>query len=465
MRQAANFLATAIITAFLLLLVHALITLSSTEKLLRREIGESRIWITNESERAALQLLMALSSAFPDFPPDSGENNLQFRFDMLYSRVMLLDAGPQRSYLEAIGAAEPLNEALLILKRLDEKTDWTRLPPEMRQATEQDVRAIASVLRDLTAATSRHDRAARFAVRDQLSEALRLGVIAVLGVLITGSLMAALLVRNMRKLRLTQTELEHSHLLLEETVALRTQELREALDVERKAKAIYNSFIVTVAHQLRTPVAIINMIAQRQVREPPGKIPERLRQKFSRILQATGRLETLVNGFLSSAETSTDADPGSQRVLDFNTAVDGALQRLSLEAPDRAVTTDLSPEPLRVCGDPILLVQLIQILLSNAVKYSQPGTEITIRTRKEGQTIRCYVTDRGRGIPEEVKHSVFERWYRAPEVHHLPGMGLGLPVARAIIAQHRGVISFTSDSDRGTVFTISLPEAAAGDED
>lgn len=461
MRPSAGFLASVTITAFLLLLVHALITLNTTEKVLRREAGESRIWITSQAEREALQLMMALADAYPD----PVENDPQFRFDLLYSRVTLLQEGPQRAFFTQIGALPLVEEANEMLMQMEAMPISPDLSPAQRAELEQKIYALSAVLRELTNTTSLRDRADRFAVRGQLTRAVHLGMIAVLGMLITGGIMAVMLSRNMRRLQITRSALERSRAQLEETVSLRTRELREALDVERKTKSVYNSFIVTVAHQFRTPVAIINMIAQRQVRETPDKISETLRNKFSRILDATTRLEALVDGFLTSAETSSDTSPGSQRVLDFNSAVDGALQRLALEAPDRPVITDLSPEPLKVLGDPILLVQLVQILLSNAVKYSLTGSEISVRTSKEGQAIRCDVTDRGRGIPDEVKHSIFERWYRAPEVHHLPGMGLGLPVARAIIAQHRGVISFTSDSEKGTVFTISLPEAAARDED
>ncbi|HWW61549.1 MAG TPA: ATP-binding protein [Thermoanaerobaculia bacterium] len=112
-----------------------------------------------------------------------------------------------------------------------------------------------------------------------------------------------------------------------------------------------------------------------------------------------------------------------------------------------------------VVADPDRMRQVIDNLISNAVKYSPEATEIDVHVRIDDGHMLTSVTDRGIGIPRDEIPQLFERFHRARNVssRYYGGLGLGLYIARAIIEAHRGSIMIESEEGKGSVFTISLP--------
>ncbi len=114
-----------------------------------------------------------------------------------------------------------------------------------------------------------------------------------------------------------------------------------------------------------------------------------------------------------------------------------------------------------VLGDPSELERVMLGLLSNAIKFTQPGGVITIRAQREGGTARIAVIDTGLGIPEAELGEVFDPFFRSEiaDRRAIPGTGLGLPIARTIVEQHGGSISCESEPGKGTAMTVTLPFA------
>src|SRR5262249_11231282 len=112
-----------------------------------------------------------------------------------------------------------------------------------------------------------------------------------------------------------------------------------------------------------------------------------------------------------------------------------------------------------------LLGQLLDNLVENACKYSEPGTPITVGARGEPGTVSLSVEDHGSGIPAEDLPRIFEPFYRAESARRLghPGVGLGLAVARRIAAMHGGTITVESEPCQGSLFVVCLPEAPSPD--
>ncbi len=451
MWKQASALAALTIASFVILLIYALLNLVAIQSELHREIGESNLWAAAQAEREAQQLMLALAGG----GADEEDNDAGLRFEILYSRVALLADGPQLAYFRSIGEEGTVLQARRLVEELDQTA--ARGADEDRQFFLKTAK-LAAILRNLANTTNLQERTERLERRDDQSAAMRLLLTAVLGVFVTGAIMAGLLLRNMRRLVLAQETLERHQASLEGTIATRTRELREALDVERRARDVYRSFIVTVSHQFRTPVSIIHMIAQRQIRGSDTGGPEALRRKFARILDAAERLERLLSGFLSSASAEGKDVTLSRRMLDLNDVVAAAVGQIRDAHPDRTVQTDLGKGLMRLDGDPVLLEQVVLNLLSNAVKYSPPPAPVRVSTRREGHLIQCSVSDQGVGIPADAQPAIFERFYRAPNVHRLPGVGVGLSLAHDIVLRHGGVISFTSQEDVGSTFTVALPE-------
>jgi two-component system phosphate regulon sensor histidine kinase PhoR len=218
-------------------------------------------------------------------------------------------------------------------------------------------------------------------------------------------------------------------------------------------------FVATVSHELRTPLALIQGYADTLLHL---ELDEQAKRSYvERIHQVTGRLSTLVGDILDV--THLDADP---LVLERSPVQLGALaarlrgdlwitggaDRLRIDLP-----ADLPP--LEV--DPRRISQVLENLVSNALKYAPPETPVTIGARVEGAWLVVWVDDLGIGVPEEDRRLVFEPFHRARNVResNVPGTGLGLHISRRLVEAHGGTIWLDARQDgaTGTRATLTLP--------
>jgi len=118
-----------------------------------------------------------------------------------------------------------------------------------------------------------------------------------------------------------------------------------------------------------------------------------------------------------------------------------------------------APDPPIVSGDRWQLSSALSNLVDNAIKYSEPGTEVRVTIAISAESIEAIIADRGIGIPARDLSRIFERFYRvdADRSRATGGTGLGLSIVRHVIENHQGKIDVTSTEGVGTTFTISLP--------
>jgi two-component system OmpR family sensor kinase len=134
------------------------------------------------------------------------------------------------------------------------------------------------------------------------------------------------------------------------------------------------------------------------------------------------------------------------------------------EAADRRLTLTLpqAPWPLpTISGDFDLLVLVAHNLVDNAMKFTRPGDTLEVRAFEDGASVVVEVADTGPGIPDDELPHVWEELYRGSSGHAVPGSGLGLALARAIILRHGGHVVLRSRAGQGTVVTVRLPLKAA----
>jgi two-component system sensor histidine kinase SenX3 len=112
-------------------------------------------------------------------------------------------------------------------------------------------------------------------------------------------------------------------------------------------------------------------------------------------------------------------------------------------------------------GDGDLLSRAVENLVSNAIKYSPGGTEVTVSASSDDSSVSIQVTDQGCGIPEANLARIFEKFYRVPRVEDagVPGTGLGLSLVREIAELHGGSVAVRSEVSAGSTFTLRLPRA------
>ena len=449
----------ATILLFLSLAAVSLVWLSVTQRDLQREVGESNLWAAGQAEREGLRFLIVVEESSAE---GMARNEVALQFELLYSRIALLAVDPQRAFLRSIGQETAIARASTLVDSIDAILNpalpgETAMVPNAGISLPAQAAELVALTHDIALATYLAERRAGFDLRERQLRAIALLRVSVIGGAVAGLTMAALLVRDKRRLMQVTVDLRAHETDLQLTIADRTVALREALATETRAKEVYRSFVVTVAHQLRTSVSIIHLTAQRQVRSTAADLPEGARRRFARILDAAERLERLIAGFLETAAVEQRALAADRSLIDFNAIASVAAVQIRSAHPDRRLTCNLGTDPLPVEGDAVLLEQVVLNILSNAMKYSGDDDEVTMSTDKHGNRIRCAIRDRGCGIPQDALGSIFERYYRAPMAHRLPGVGVGLSLAAEIVALHDGCIEVLSTVGEGSTFTILLP--------
>lgn len=217
-------------------------------------------------------------------------------------------------------------------------------------------------------------------------------------------------------------------------------------------------FVADASHELRTPIATMRAETEVALRDKKLSIKE-ARELLASNIEELDRLGTLSQGLLQLARgIQTD---GLQESVEIPEIVKNAVQQVAHQAAAKNITIKAEDIPKsEVVGNKIQLVQLLVILLDNAIKYSEPQQLITINGSLQHNNIRLRITDQGSGIKATHLPHIFERFYRADSARSsqkVSGNGLGLAIAKQIVEAHQGTIHVTSTPGEGSIFTVLLP--------
>jgi two-component system, OmpR family, sensor kinase len=170
----------------------------------------------------------------------------------------------------------------------------------------------------------------------------------------------------------------------------------------------------------------------------------------------------LVDELLFLARAETDTIRFDWRKVELSDVLSSALQdaRVLASRKQSKIVAQWTEAPMIVEGDAQRLRQAVLIALDNAVKYSDPESEVWLDAALGRESVIITVTDHGIGIPPEDRPYVFDRFYRGQgkQSRSTDGSGLGLPIARWIIEKHRGTVVIGEAAPRGTTLTIVLPK-------
>ncbi|MFQ4149921.1 ATP-binding protein [Arthrobacter sp. LAPM80] len=220
------------------------------------------------------------------------------------------------------------------------------------------------------------------------------------------------------------------------------------------AMAAQKHFVSNVSHELRTPLTSIIGYLYLALDEPD--LPVNISASLTVAMRNSERLMQLVNDLLSTAEAGITIEPRPTDLAELIRARVTAA-RLRAEANNVLIATDIPPV-LPTVVDPLRIGQILDNLISNAIKYS-PGGDITITARHTPKSIVVEVTDTGIGMTPEELENAFTKFFRSASVLKaaIPGAGLGLAITNNLIQAHRGTISLTSEPGHGTTATVTLP--------
>lgn len=234
-----------------------------------------------------------------------------------------------------------------------------------------------------------------------------------------------------------------------------------AVSQEITVSRLKADFVSAVSHEFRTPLSSILALTERL---DSDRVIEKdaLRQYHATLRRDAHRLSLLVEKLLDFAQLE---EGKKQFSLDRINLANVAAEAVSTFQPSGAsqsvhlVDHDESPQ---IVGDKTAVVQCLQNLIENAIKYSPPGSPVTVGWGRENGKAFLEVRDRGIGIPVSDRHKIFEKFYRAPNARawHAQGTGIGLALVQRIIDIHGGSILVESSPGEGSRFRLVFPESA-----
>ncbi len=228
----------------------------------------------------------------------------------------------------------------------------------------------------------------------------------------------------------------------------------------RKVQEMQNVFISTIHHELRTPIALIKGYASTLRRSDVDWDKHIIQENLEIIEDEADRLTTLIEDLLTAskiqAEQEVDLNLADVR-LDW--VATRAVERIGSQNTSHDIRLSFPDNFPAVHGDEARLRQVIDNLLTNAIKYSPANTSITVGGRFNEKSVSVFVRDQGAGIPEREQRRIFERFYRIDDhlTRRTQGTGLGLYLAKAIITAHGGTIHIKSQVGQGSTFYFTIP--------
>jgi signal transduction histidine kinase len=239
----------------------------------------------------------------------------------------------------------------------------------------------------------------------------------------------------------------------------------KALANEKELNELKSRFVNMVSHELRTPLAGIRSSAEIiELRLDKNKTPidetlsNAFKNKIKHIVQDVERITSLITDVLTIGQIDASRvkfNPTANNLRDY------IVRYLNVEATRILGTHTLNfidniKQPL-VNFDAIMISHILNNIIGNAAKYSNPITEIKIQLSNEDNYFKIEVSDQGIGIPKGELDNIFTSFFRSSNVENIPGTGLGLSITKYFTELHEGKINISSKLGKGTIITIYIP--------
>lgn len=249
------------------------------------------------------------------------------------------------------------------------------------------------------------------------------------------------------------------HLLRRRTIE-RDVALRNEVE-SQVATRIQDEFVATVSHELRTPLTSIAGALGLLNAGATGPLPATASRLVSIAHTNVQRLLRLINDILDIAKFESGDIVFKYAAVDLRATIEQVVEaNLGFaQEHDVHIRLDETSSHCMVWADSDRLNQVITNLMSNAIKFSPPGGEIVVATRRQASIGRVTVRDHGPGIPEAFKPHLFDKFSQADtgNARQQSGSGLGLHIVRKIVLQHKGTVGFEDAPDGGTIFHVDIP--------
>lgn len=259
----------------------------------------------------------------------------------------------------------------------------------------------------------------------------------------------------LRVISTTYQQSDEDRRMVERSLSLTSKELNERNQELARSNADLRQFAYVVSHDLQEPLRSVTGYAQLLARRYRGQLDSRADELIEGAVEGARRMQVFIRDLLAYSRIGFD------RVQLVPTAMetirDHALSNLTaaIEEAGAAIESDALPV---VVGDPNQLVQLLQNLIGNSIKFRRDEPpRVRLSAERDGPRWRFAVADNGIGIPDVARDRVFQIFQRLHPMDAYPGTGIGLAIASRIVERHRGRIWIESEVGKGATFWFSLP--------
>jgi PAS domain S-box-containing protein len=273
----------------------------------------------------------------------------------------------------------------------------------------------------------------------------------------------AVIARDVTHLKRQQRQLEA---LLSKERAARAdaesaqQALAEQNEQLRELDRLKDEFISLVSHELRTPLTSIHGYLELLLEGGAGELGAEQERWLTVVERNSRRLMQLVGDLLFMAQVEAGKLALDLEEVDLNEVISECLEAAQPTADDRQIelVAEVAETPTML-GDRSRLAQVLDNLISNALKFTPPSGRVSVRVSVVGSDAVVEVQDTGVGIPSDEQDRLFERFFRSSTATEqaIPGTGLGLTIAKTIVERHEGTISIESAEGTGTTARVRLP--------
>jgi len=232
--------------------------------------------------------------------------------------------------------------------------------------------------------------------------------------------------------------------------------LHKSIKKERRLQEQKKNFLMSVTHELKSPLASIKLLLQTIQKRDLTK--QQVHDFINKSLLDIERLDDMVENMLLASKIDNRSYTFPKAQFNLSALVDSVVNRLQLNKCDltqQLINAEIEPK-IEITGDKFALTSVVTNLLENAIKYSGPCEVVDVRLYSRDSKIFLEVADHGIGIADNEKPRIFDRFYRvgSEETRNTKGTGLGLYIVKEVLNQHEASISVKDNDPTGSVFEV-----------
>lgn len=236
-------------------------------------------------------------------------------------------------------------------------------------------------------------------------------------------------------------------------ILIAIEDITEKKEIDRRK----DDFLSIASHELKTPLTTIKGLIQLLQRMVPDSSPEKYITTLDKVSVYVDRLNILISDLLDTSKIQSGNIELHKEPFKIDKTIIDTVENLSLAGPNHRITLSGTTDST-VLGDELQISQVINNLISNAIKYSPGSDKVDVYISRVGNFVKISVKDYGMGINAQDKAKIFERFFRARDIQKkFPGLGIGLYISHEIIVNHNGTLWVESEVGEGSTFSFTLP--------